>query len=268
MPNNKCECGCGQKVRKGRRFVHGHNTKGLKFSEERRRNISNSLKGKPSPLKGRPRSDETKRLLSEAMKGERNHMFGKHLSEDHKRKVSEGIRGEKNGNYGRDFSPVHRAKISAASRLRKHSESTKRKLSELNKGDKNRFYGKKHSEATKEKIRLFRATQKLPVKDTDIERIMEKGLLNAGIHFEKHKRFRVRDTFHETDLFIEPNIIIECDGDYIHSLPWKVERDVIIDYELGKQGYIILRFWGSEIKNSLEMCLNKIKEKISITNLI
>ena len=70
-------------------FVKGHATwnKGLPpemqsnygktFSEERRRNISNSLKGKPGTNRGRKFSEEWKKKISGAMSGEKNHQYGK-----------------------------------------------------------------------------------------------------------------------------------------------------------------------------------------------
>ena len=39
-----CECGCGKEVKK--RFVHGHTMVGRKFSEEHKRKIGESNKGK------------------------------------------------------------------------------------------------------------------------------------------------------------------------------------------------------------------------------
>ncbi|NQV00347.1 MAG: hypothetical protein HQ538_06435 [Parcubacteria group bacterium] len=54
---NKCECGCGQQVKSGNRFVHGHNWKNKKrrllseetkkkmYTKERNKKISKSRTG-------------------------------------------------------------------------------------------------------------------------------------------------------------------------------------------------------------------------------
>lgn len=69
-----------QKIREG-------NT-GVKFTEERLRNMSLGNMGKPGPNKGKRMSEETKQKLRIAHTGKR-------LSEDHKRKISEGGKASK-----------------------------------------------------------------------------------------------------------------------------------------------------------------------------
>lgn len=59
--------------------------KGISRSDETRRKISETLKGKPSPLKGVPRPEEVKRKMSESRKGIPR-------SEETKRKISEASR--------------------------------------------------------------------------------------------------------------------------------------------------------------------------------
>ena len=45
--NKLCECGCGQAVKPGNRFVCGHNGKGKNFSKEHKRRLSLSHKKNP-----------------------------------------------------------------------------------------------------------------------------------------------------------------------------------------------------------------------------
>lgn len=68
---NLCECGCGQECKS--RFVHNHHMVGRKrkHSDETRKKISQSLKGKPAWNKGLPgnflgrkHTEETKRKIS------------------------------------------------------------------------------------------------------------------------------------------------------------------------------------------------------------
>ena len=61
-------------------------TKGKHLSEEHRKNISESLKGKPSPIKGRPMSEETRMKLREAN-------LGKKMSDETRKKLSESHKG-------------------------------------------------------------------------------------------------------------------------------------------------------------------------------
>lgn len=75
------------------------------FSEETRRKMSEARKSKPGhqqseeakrkiseSLKGRRRSEETKMKMSESKSGEKHPNFGKHLSEETKRKISEACK--------------------------------------------------------------------------------------------------------------------------------------------------------------------------------
>ena len=79
--------------------------KGRTKSEEERRKLSDSLKGKYVKQKaswwGRKHTEEQKRKISEAQRGSRNHNFGKKASEETRRRKSEAIKGEKHWNHKR-----------------------------------------------------------------------------------------------------------------------------------------------------------------------
>lgn len=75
----------------GYNVEHGGNSSG-KMSEETKRKISKSLKGRHTdvaPWLGKHHTAETKRKLSEMHKGSKNPMYGKHASEETRRKMSE-----------------------------------------------------------------------------------------------------------------------------------------------------------------------------------
>ena len=78
---------------------------GKHHSEETKRKISESIKGKNHPFFGTHRSEETKQKL-------REYHTGLSLSEETKRKISESQHGEKNGMYGKTHSEEVRKKIS------------------------------------------------------------------------------------------------------------------------------------------------------------
>lgn len=68
--------------------------KGKSKSEEHKRKISETCKGRPSSMKGKHRSEETKRKLSEALKGNIPWNKGKKMSEETKKKISEARKGK------------------------------------------------------------------------------------------------------------------------------------------------------------------------------
>lgn len=153
MENDKiklCECGCGESVALGRKFINHHHSrvynpmKGKKHSAEARMKMS-LLK------RGIPKSEEHKRKIGLGNKGKiisleqreklRIAHTGKKLSEDHKRKISEAISGEKNYFYGKKHPSEVKIKI-----------SQNRIKNALAKGENNPMYGRKHSVETKLKI--------------------------------------------------------------------------------------------------------------------
>lgn len=131
-------------------------------------------------------------------------------------------------------------------------------------GINNSFYGKRHSDEVIERFKR-RAHSSVKKKYTKPEKILEEELNNANIYFIVQKIFDIRNTIHPVDFFIPPNICIEVDGErwhtrLIHGLTGKVNlnRDYIIDYELEKQEYRVLRFWESDVINNRQWVINQI----------
>lgn len=89
---------------------------GIKRTDEYRKRISESLKGKPNPFKGKTHSEESRIKMSEGRKG-------KLLSEETKCKMSMAAKG-------RIHSEEARRKMSEAHKGRPKSEEHKRKISE------------------------------------------------------------------------------------------------------------------------------------------
>ena len=77
------------------------------FTDEHRKNISNSLSGenhylfgkigKLSPMFGKHHSDETKKKIGDAQRGELNHRFGKIWDDEWKRNHSKAMKGKRTG---------------------------------------------------------------------------------------------------------------------------------------------------------------------------
>lgn len=88
---------------------------GWNLSEEIKRRISETMKGRPAPNKGKTLSEETKQKMSDATKG-------KQKSEEHKRKLSEACRGK-------IISEETKQKMSKSQKGKILSEETKQKIS-------------------------------------------------------------------------------------------------------------------------------------------
>ena len=113
-------------------------------------------------------------------------------------------------------------------------------------------------------------------------------LKDLGIGFEE--QIGIKEPACQPDFFIQPNILIFSDGDYIHANPNpfllprsskihpgypddakyfgnktmkdKRRQDQRITRGLKKEGYKVLRFWQSELENNREKCLQKIIKAI------
>ena len=107
-------------------------------------------------------TEETKKKISESLKGRKGYFLGKHFSEEHKRKISESNKGRASPMKNKKHSDSSKALMSASQKGHKVSNETRKKISDANKG---RVYseiaikhfsegqkGRKMSEETKKKI--------------------------------------------------------------------------------------------------------------------
>lgn len=216
--------------------------KNIKFSEEHIKNLSISHKGRSVWITGLTKeTDERVKRISESKIGQKH-------SEEWNKKNSESHKGEKHPLYG-----THR------------SEETKRKISEGNKG---KHY---HSDESKQKNRekaLLRFQNHLgPFKDTKPEIKMKEILISLNILFEHQF---VLDNCSFDFHILNTSILIEVDGDYYHGNPEKFltlnkmqlrmkERDKKHDEVALNNGYILLRFWQSDILNNKEKVIEELK---------
>ena len=115
--------------------------------------------------------------------------------------------------------------------------------------------------------------------NTSIEVLLRKTLWHEGIRYRKNHK-----TLPGTpDIAITKyRVAIFCDGEFWHGKNWeskkkafktnrdfwvsKIERNIARDNKNDKKlenmGWIVLHFWGSEIKNNLEGCVAEVKETI------
>lgn len=87
---------------------------GRVVSDEDRRKMSESRKGRPAHNKGKKVSDETRRKMSEARKGKKHKKFSdetrlkmseakRNMSDETRRKMSESRKGKKRGKYNKKY---------------------------------------------------------------------------------------------------------------------------------------------------------------------
>ena len=235
--------------------------KGIKFSEEHRKNLT-IIRNKRTdkPMLGKKHQEESRRRM-------RLKKLGTKASEKTKKKMSRSLKKTYKN-------PKLRKKLSDAQMGRKVLPATRRKI-----GAKNRI-----NYSTPERQEFFREKrlhQVFPVKDSKDEKYMQKLLKNIGIKYVKHEPI-----LGQPDIFIKPNICIFVDGDHFHANPkqytanhiiWKEkvskstgkytppktakmirEKDRRVTKELRKQGYAVIRFWSSNMYAEPEKCLQKI----------
>jgi very-short-patch-repair endonuclease len=89
---------------------------------------------------------------------------------------------------------------------------------------------------------------------TSIEELMYRELERRNVPFAKQQ---VVDGLYLVDaIIIGPRIVIECDGEYWHSLPGALERD------LQSRGYIVLRFSEAVLNTDIQSCGQKVVEAL------
>ncbi len=114
-------------------------------------------------------------------------------------------------------------------------------------------------------------------KDSKIELLLRKELWQRNLRYRKN----VKNVFGKPDVaFIGKKVAIFVDSEFWHGFDWenkkndiktnrdfwipKIERNIQRDKEvtekLESEGWVVLRFWGNEIKNNLTECADTIEK--------
>ena len=118
--------------------------------------------------------------------------------------------------------------------------------------------------------------QHIRSKDTKVEILLRKALWHKGLRYRKN----VKNLPGTPDIvFTKHKIAIFVDGDFWHArghqdrpgeqvatnkefwrkkLADNVERDRFVNDALLEQGWLVLRFWESDVKKDLNKCVNEV----------
>ncbi len=252
----------GNQFRKGypappKAFKKGHtpwnkNLKGVikSWCKGLTKETSESLRSSAEKRKGRKRPEEVIRKGVETR-----------MKNDSYKRSKESIIKTALKNTGKKRSEKTKKKMRLAQLGTKASEETRKKMGKL----KIKYY-KEHPEIIEE-IKKRRANQVLPFKDSSIEIKIQNFLKSLGIEFFTHQKMNIKHSYQCDILIPSMNLVIECDGDFIHCNPAKYpsnfvrfpnsknnqpayvvwDRDKIRTKELLQKGFEVLRLWEFEI---------------------
>ena len=116
-------------------------------------------------------------------------------------------------------------------------------------------------------------------KDSEIELLLRKELWKRQLRYRKN----VNSIVGKPDMaFIGKKVAVFCDSEFWHGYDWdnhkndfksnqkfwiskierNIERDAEVNLKLQNDGWIVLRFWGNEIKNNLQKCADIVEETL------
>ena len=118
-------------------------------------------------------------------------------------------------------------------------------------------------------------------KDSQIELVLRKALWNRGYRYRKnYKKLPGKPDIALTKY----KIAVFCDSEYFHGKDWddllprlqrgnnsdfwikkisgNIERDKVVNSMLEEMGWLVLRFWGNDIKKNLSNCVDIIETAI------
>lgn len=155
------------------------------------------------------------------------------------------------------ITPEYRAKLSKS--LQGHPGYTKGRIRPQSEIDKLKNTLRQNPDIL-HRIKLARLNQKFPLRDTAIEIKVKNFLIEEKIEYiEQYKIINITD-FYRCDFYLPKfNVVIECDGDYWHTIPKVHERNILRTVEMREKGYIVLRFMERTIENDFDFVKDSIR---------
>lgn len=136
-----CKCGCGKRVaKKGNKFIRGHNSKGIKISEETKRKISKANSGSNNGMFGKHHTTGSKEKIS---KNNNQYFLGKKLpkeSIEKRQKNRTYTSGKDHPFYGKHHTEEANERNRLAHMGIKASDETKIKMGKSRSGSRNGSY--------------------------------------------------------------------------------------------------------------------------------
>ena len=124
-----------------------------------------------------------------------------------------------------------------------------------------------------------RNMQAVKNKDSQIELTLRLALYHKGYRYRKN----FSKVFGHPDIvFTREQVVVFCDSEFWHGHDWEtrkndfkskqdfwipkiernMERDKEVTEHLKAEGYIVLRYWGKQIKKDLDTVVNEIEQAI------
>lgn len=112
-----------------------------------------------------------------------------------------------------------------------------------------------------------------------IETMLQKELWHRGLRYRKN----AKNIYGQPDIvFIGKKIAVFCDSEFFHGFDWEnknleiksnrdfwipkieknIQRDQEVNEKLSAEGWIVLRFWGHQIKKNLLQCADEIEQAV------
>ena len=116
-------------------------------------------------------------------------------------------------------------------------------------------------------------------KDSAIELMLRKELWSRGLRYRKNC---LRIIGKPDIAFIRKRVAVFCDSEFWHGFDWSrkkeeiksnrdfwipkiernIQRDIEVTQALTSDGWIVLRFWGNQIKKQLSDCADQIEKAV------